>query len=317
MSRDRRLKELSEAENDALHGIDKMVERWKNRITARNLRLADRFLELELQILLHLFVKETGIVWGVLLEKETAIGQPVGGQTDGMSERKEVSVLIDTVKLVDSPEVKVPAFVWFQPIHCFYDSWPDTLYYSGLTGFIPSHILRNREADLVCDLVPGHDDKLTRQMVKRRPEVVGNVPDAGQYIDGELRDCNGPIGGASRKAVAAFLSQCRVLIAANYVRVLSGEDVSCQVAEVLFGPLNFYADTKQSVVGSKRHKAEDTTIRDVRGYLPFGLTFAFPSLILLPWRSLGGNGSFTTSSQTLCRRTATLLPSRRSAKGWD
>jgi hypothetical protein len=109
------LQKRLEAKNHVFHSIDQLMQRWEHRIMARNLRLAQRFLNLELHILLHLRVIETGVVWGVLLEKEVST-EPVGVEKVVMGEREQCSMLIDAVKFVDAPERIVPAFVWFEPI---------------------------------------------------------------------------------------------------------------------------------------------------------------------------------------------------------
>ena len=83
------------------------MQRWEHRITARNLRLAHRFLNLELHILLHLRVIETAVVWGVLLEKEIST-EPVGVEKEVMGEREQCSMLIDAVKLVDGQSGSFP-----------------------------------------------------------------------------------------------------------------------------------------------------------------------------------------------------------------
>jgi hypothetical protein len=103
--------ERLEAENQGLRNLNKLMQRWENRITARNLRLRERFLNLELHILLHLFVVESGKRWGVLLEKEIPI-EPIRKKDEILGNGRDSTVLVDAVKFMDSPEMKVPAFVW-------------------------------------------------------------------------------------------------------------------------------------------------------------------------------------------------------------
>jgi hypothetical protein len=57
-----------EVGNQLVNKIHKLMERWEKRITLRNLRLADRFIDFELHILFHLRVKDTGEIWGACLE---------------------------------------------------------------------------------------------------------------------------------------------------------------------------------------------------------------------------------------------------------
>jgi hypothetical protein len=121
------LQERLEAENQALRNLNKLTQRWKNRITARNLLIAQRFLNLELHVLLHLRVIESGKCWGVLLEKEIPV-EPVRKENEIIRTGSERTMLVDAIKFMDSPEVKIPAFVWFQEIESFYSLWTDTIY---------------------------------------------------------------------------------------------------------------------------------------------------------------------------------------------
>src|SRR4029077_16947808 len=62
------LKQRLETEHQLLGKGDQILERWEKRITLRNLRLADRFLNFELNVLLHLRVKDSSKVWVVRFE---------------------------------------------------------------------------------------------------------------------------------------------------------------------------------------------------------------------------------------------------------
>jgi hypothetical protein len=104
--------ERLKAENQALRNVNHLVQRWENRITARRLRIAQGFLDLELHVLLHLRVIDSGKRWGVLLEKEIPI-KPISEENKILRPWSDRTMFVDTVKLMDSPQIKVPAFVWF------------------------------------------------------------------------------------------------------------------------------------------------------------------------------------------------------------
>jgi hypothetical protein len=250
-------KEWLKAKDHGFHSVDQLMQRWEQRITARNLRLAERFLNLELHILLLLRIVESGIVWGVLLEKEIA-ADPVSVKKKVVDKRKQGSVLFDTVKLVDSPERIIPAFVWLEPIEVFYDLWPNAIYHSGLTGFVTSKALRDRKAVLFSDLVPSEHQEVTHQMIKGGAQIVGNVASPSQNVGGKTRqihksfDCAQALLDAESDTVKRTVTESRVFLADNYVRAICGQNVGCQIIEVLFGPLNFYANQNDSFVGCKQ-----------------------------------------------------------------
>ncbi len=99
-----------ERQDQSVNEINQLMQRWNQRITLRNLRLADRFLNVELHILLHLFIKP-GEMWVACFEQERPrIVHPVSGEKTVMVSGQEGTVLVDVIELVNSPERIVPAF---------------------------------------------------------------------------------------------------------------------------------------------------------------------------------------------------------------
>jgi hypothetical protein len=241
------------------------MQRWEHRITARNLRLAQRFLNLELHILLHLRVIKTSIGWGILLEKEIPI-EPVGMQEKVMGKREQRSMLINAVKFVDAPERVIPTFVWFEPIESFYDLWPDTIYNSGLAGFVTSEILANRKVVLLGNSAPADQEQVAHQVIEGASQIVRDVACSSEHFGGEARHISAGIGGGEallefeRGFVRRAIGTLQVSIGDNYVSALCGQNVGCEIMEVLFGPLNFYADQNDSVVGAKQRKSSMTPL---------------------------------------------------------
>jgi len=139
------LQEGLEAGDQVIHKINQLMERWEKRITLRNLRIADRFLNFELHIILHLRVKDSGEVWGLCLEKVRPHLKPIPGELIILPNGKQGTMLVNNIKLMDAPERIVPTFVWAERINSFYRFWPHALYFSSLTGFVSIEVLRNRE----------------------------------------------------------------------------------------------------------------------------------------------------------------------------
>jgi hypothetical protein len=247
--------ERLEAENQALRNVNHLVQRWENRITARRLRIAKRFLDLELHIVLHLRVVESGKCWGVLLEKEIPI-EPIGKENKIPRPRSDRTMFVDTVKLVNSPEIKVPAFVWFEEIESFYSLWPDTIYKSVSSGFVTSDALRNWESIPVRDFASSNDEHVTHQVIESGAQIVGDIASSSRNIrrtDDSLQEAvrawNSLSDAEIIRRAFSFLS---VSLSDDHCSALYSQDVGCQIVEVLFGPLNFYANENDSFVGAKQ-----------------------------------------------------------------
>src|SRR5271157_2153117 len=97
------LQERSELSNHSLNSINELMQRWQDRITMRNLRLADRFIDFELHVLLYVRVKLGGEFWGVLFEPESPV-KPIGPIDTISADSKQGTMLVNSVQLVDTPK---------------------------------------------------------------------------------------------------------------------------------------------------------------------------------------------------------------------
>src|SRR5271169_2439541 len=180
-------------------------------------------------------------MWGICLEPIIAI-EPVAKEEIVVRHGKKGAMLVNIIKLVDSPERLVAALVWFDVINSFYRQWPHALYFSSLFGFVSSEVLRNREFDTSTGFFAGADnDKLISQMVESTSEIVNDVPCRCDRIEGQPWKNHEP---------PRCLPGLSVQLGANYCRadIPRSEKVGCETTEVLFGPLNFNADKNDSVV---------------------------------------------------------------------
>ena len=78
----------------------------KERVTLQNLRLTNCFLNFELNILLHIRIKDSGKVWVVCFEPIGRANhrQPVGNKKKIPVHGKKAAVLVDVIQLVNPPE---------------------------------------------------------------------------------------------------------------------------------------------------------------------------------------------------------------------
>jgi hypothetical protein len=247
-----------EAENQALRNINQLTQRWEDRITAKRLRLGQRFQNLELHILLHLRVVESGKCWGVLLEKKIAL-EPIGKEDEIARKWSESAMFVDAaVKLVDSPEIKIPAFVWFEEIESFYNAWPDTIYKAIPAGFVTSNTLRNREGVSTGNSASSDHERVAHQVIEGGTEIVGDISHASRNIRRADKGLQEPVTGGESHGetdVDTIRRAFPFLVASLSDNDCSGlytREVGCQIIEVLFGPLNLYANQDDSFVGRKQ-----------------------------------------------------------------
>ena len=262
-----------EAFNQTLNKIHHLMERWEQRITLRNLRLSDRFLKLELHILLDFIVKDTGERWIACLEKIPEGREPIVQHDAIAVNRKQSTMLIDVVKLVDSPEQIVPILVWLECIDSFYGFGAHTLYFSSLLPFVSNGILSNREFDEPRRRKAGtYPNQLICQVIEGATEVLDDITGGtnSREAQGSKRPKSEDRGDElSRREITCLyakdswiilseqLSRCQIRIGGDSVNLLvpKSDDLRLQVQEMLLGPVNFYADQSQSVVGRKWHHA--------------------------------------------------------------
>src|SRR5579871_2466190 len=166
------------------------MQTWEQRIRLSNLRLADRFLNFELNVLLHLCF-DSGEE-GILCPQQIRPVEPVGSEQKIVRQGEQGTVLVDVIQLVDSPERIVPAFVWFEPIDCIDSFLKHSLCFSSLVGFVDLESLCNREFDSPEFLLSKrnnrstlHSDKneLSCEVVKSRTNVVNHVSCHSDHLE--------------------------------------------------------------------------------------------------------------------------------------
>ena len=237
------------AQNQVIDNLNKLVERWKNRITLSNLRLIDRFLNFELQILLHVRLK-SGEIRVACLEMVDPAVKPIRGQQEIVSESKESTVFVDNVKLMQPPEhggeLSVPVSVRLQQIDSFYRLRMNSLYFSSVFGFVfgesfldgklnPFEIFRRK-----CGGV--NDSQMLCEVVKSSPEVVNDVPSRTDGIEGEhwhQRNC------AAQDS--DWMLGNTILIYPENVYVIQGDSFGGEITQALFGPFDLYPEKNKAI----------------------------------------------------------------------
>ena len=239
------LQERLKAKNETFDKIDHLMERWEQRVTLHNLRLADRFINLELHILLDLVVKDTGERWIACSDCIPTRGEPVIFHDCVIVDGKDHPVFVDIVEFVDLPKKIIPAFIRLKPIDSFYSFGTHTLYFGSLVPFVSCGVLRDRKLDTTRRRFSRDGDQMICKVVKCSSEVLDHISGTTQNVEGKNPN-DVHIMDWRRE-----LSRCKICIGENNVTLLIPEDENfpLNIQEMLLGPLNFYPNQVDSVVG--------------------------------------------------------------------
>jgi hypothetical protein len=236
--------ERLEAKNQTLDKIHKLMQSWEQRITLQNRRLIDRFSDFSIYILLHIRIQSE--VWVCRLQKELPepkkILDPVGGEQRVMANGEERSVLVDNIKLVNTPKGVVTTSIRLERVNGFYRGLSHSMYFSNLVPLVSGFVLRNRELDIAGGLLSRtHPDQLICQMVKCGAQIMDNISGAGNHIEGN---------SSERGEILKAVSRCRIDLFQDHLlaRVPESGQLDVEIFEVLLGPLNLYADQYQPLL---------------------------------------------------------------------
>lgn len=255
----------TELVNDPVDQMRKLMEKWDNRLTLDNLRLAERYLEGGLEIHVHIRVFAVvnvdatdfcavlknckplsasaaglghdghalgGLLGGVVLDPANH-----GGATAERSNEQE-AVFVDVVKLVKFPEDIIATLVRLERVEDAYRSRRHSLYFSGRVGFVFGSSLEDGKAGPVAPRARRStvgQNQLPGQMVKTAPQVVQNLPD---------QQGDGPGDTGADLHPIDLISGLRVYLDSESIRVTFAEGLQplFEITDVLFGPFDFCSD---------------------------------------------------------------------------
>jgi hypothetical protein len=167
------------------------MKRREQCIRLGNLRIAERFLKFELDILLRARFESDEMGAFSFVQVSPTI-KPVGSEEKIVCNGEQRAVLVDVIKFVDSPERVIAAFVRFEPIDSFYSLGSHSLYFSSLVGFIFGESLRNRKFDLskllVGNVGTAGQSELVCEVIQSCPEIVNNIPSKCNDVKRESRN---------------------------------------------------------------------------------------------------------------------------------
>jgi hypothetical protein len=250
------LEKKGELVDDAVNEVGKLMEKWKNRLTLDNLRLSERYLEGNLEILVHLVEQIGGCAknhCAVLKYREPVSGGD--GRSDlhqytlrgkrvrkvncgilhSASDHKKEAMLVADVELMEFPEVVITTIVGLEGPDNVYRSRTDSLYFSKELGFAFGGQFKNREEQVRTSLAASDFNELPDQMVQTTVQIMDAVPCDQRKDRGRVCNNTNPVDGIPR---------LRVLIGDQSIRVCLAEGLGFpfKISDVLFGPFDFRPD---------------------------------------------------------------------------
>lgn len=286
------LEQRLETENQFVNVLKSFHEQWKDRVTLDNRRLVENYVKGKVHFLV--LIKDTIkpgnqfvalIKWALPIplfrddvESECVAKVNVRGNLDSFffehvsshpapeeSGRSKVghdgtsgyqhAVLVDIVKLIESPKAIVPSLVRFGRVDSIYCRLCHALYFSFTLGFVFRGTIgiNNGKSD-PFSFCPGESNTLSvatdlhqmpNEMVKGASHVVDSFP-------GNQRDDRDHRLGASKIMLSQCIGKLRMWPDTNFVRipVQKFSDFPFQLLDVLVRPCGFYAGNRETLIGS-------------------------------------------------------------------
>ncbi len=263
--------EALKAGDDAINKLRELMERFKDRLTLDNLRLAERYVKGELLILVHMRssccptnAPDFGVIfqgshilrskrkWPRKVVRESrdgiASGGPHAGQHDSECgaeivdhrgidgcDRHQEAVFVEVVKLMQHPELVIPSLVRFGRIDGLYRGWTHSLYFSRTRGFVFIDALCDREISRLSGNIFVGKDELIGEVVESGSQVMDRVADEERHVVGNV-----PHNFDTKDLITGL----RLLIGSDEVRVGLKKHLlsDFKITDVMLGPFDLQAD---------------------------------------------------------------------------
>ena len=247
-----------ESGDDVINDYCHFVERFKNGLATDNLRLSERYVGFELEIVVrfsvvgaggnvHNFVSHLkrhrgglGKAWALPV---SSINSPFVESSDGGYQE---AVFVNAVELVDMPECFIPTYIRLYGEEEFFRTKRNTLYFSFTDRrckfLLPLGIRTDREVGVPVGSATTSVHELPSKMVKGTPQVVYGVSnDERDGVRNRIDTCD-----VQRRMVNFRYT---VRLGPDFIRmvVAEGSDPGIQVTDVLLGPVGLPSDAIKSV----------------------------------------------------------------------
>lgn len=283
-------KQRLKTENQVINVIERLHEQSQDRFTLNNPRLVENYIKGKLHFLILIkdalkpenqFVAFIERALPILcvgddIESESGTKVNVSGNVDSFffkhgsrqpapdkagsgkvchdrTSGYQEAVLVDVVKLVESPEAVVPSLVRFGRVDSIYGRLRHALYFSFTRGFVLRGTVRvdYGKTDLFA-LGFAKDDPLfsTTDVNEMPSEVIEGTSYVVDGLPSEQRDSGGHRLGTGDVMMCECVGKLRMWLDSNFVRLAIQEvaDFPFQVLDVLVGPCGSYADKTESFI---------------------------------------------------------------------
>lgn len=251
---------IGELGDNALHQLEHLVHRCKDRLTIDNLRLVERYLKGELHLLLVLKTSRFGVDFIADLERlnratEVCVGDEAQNSTsirpatDDINhslvvERSRISelvphscgdkesVFVNIVQSAELPEKVIPTLVRLERVDSINALGTEFLYFSTtLRRHVVIKTLPKREMNILlgsAGRIGSHQSEC--EIVKSASQIVENVSD----------DCGNSARNLRDELNVDDLISVRILLSSEEITVFrEGIQSNFEITDVLFGPFDF------------------------------------------------------------------------------
>jgi hypothetical protein len=278
-----RSKQASETGEQAINQIRHLMKRFDDRLTLRNLRLAERYVKAELELLIHFCVRgvpedfvahlhraeflvgpeedrqgwvlpPVGVNFGELTGVKSGHVTPKIEASEPADDGHEQAVLVGLVEFVDLPERVVPTLVRLGGVESIYCRLRHSMYLSSLLGFVFRGGVEDREVDI--EERPGipstGQNELIGEVVESAPKVLNGIAGNGREL---------PRDGRDTRHVIDQLSRVRIVLGSDSIRVFVKEGGLCdlQLLDVVFGPFDLLPRAEQPI----HHELSSPTAKEL------------------------------------------------------
>lgn len=236
-----------ESNDRTVNMLQQLAERWANRLTLDNLRLAERYIEGKLCVIFQAPLADEEYV--AVFQRHLEVGKGERGRFDvteatqgyreinlalrNGNERCEQSmVLVSNIEVMNYPERFVPSLVRFGCANCVYSGFRHAAYFSRVHSFVFRGVVEDWKTSPSRGGAAVNENELVCQMIQGAPEVMNNVP--SDKANGGRRVLQ--IGD-----IKSVVSGTWIGLTSNGVRVRIVDEATAgraQLVDVLYGPFD-------------------------------------------------------------------------------
>src|ERR1044072_86982 len=232
-----------ETYDQVINKISRLVEQFKDRLALDNLRLSERYIKGEVNVLIK--ARFAGQDYVAIFDRSPEVieleSRLVPSRHDYQcpahaDERdKQLVMFVRDVECVQPVEFVCPSTVRLGRVDIVLGSIRHSLYLSSLFGFVTLGGCKNRIASAHRGFAPGDQNELIGEMIQCAPQIVNSISGNQGEFDG--RDAN-------IIDLKNIIFHLRVMRTVNEIRLGIEEPITgnFKVTEMLFGPFNFLAD---------------------------------------------------------------------------